>query len=205
MTKPFPAVAAIEFQDIPSGIFATDAMLKKAPVAFVKSGSITRGRFLTLIGGSTASVDEAYEEGRFHGADAISDHVFLPDIAPPVFDAIFNKRHIQPDHPLAILETTSVPVLIRAAEAAVKGTPVHIAEIRLADHGLAGKGLLLLQGELHDIEAALEIAHAWTARHTHGHATSRILSRPHEALLRHLQQGTTFSNVQGLHMEGETC
>ena len=34
-------------------------MLKKAPVAFFRSGTVTAGRYLTLIGGTPASVEEA--------------------------------------------------------------------------------------------------------------------------------------------------
>ncbi len=37
LMKKAPALAVIEFSDIPIGIDATDAMLKKAPIAFVKS------------------------------------------------------------------------------------------------------------------------------------------------------------------------
>lgn len=202
MTKPFPAVAVVEFRDIPTGIYATDAMLKKAPIAFVKSGTITRGRFLTLIGGSTASVDEAYEEGRFWGADGITDHVFLPDIDPQVFAAIFKRRTVNGNLSIAVVETGSVPTIIRAAEAAVKGTPISIVEIRLADMGLAGKGLAIFEGELHDIEAAVDLAERWT-EHAGDHAVSRILTRPHEALLRQLSQGTSFGTVEGLNLEGE--
>ena len=61
--KKHPAIAIIEFSEIPAGMSATDAMLKKAPIAFVKCGTITRGRYLTLIGGTTASVEVSLEEG----------------------------------------------------------------------------------------------------------------------------------------------
>ena len=71
--KKHPAIAVIEFSDIPTGMSATDAMLKKAPIAFVKCGSITRGRYLTLIGGSTASVDESLREGLAHGGPGVLD------------------------------------------------------------------------------------------------------------------------------------
>ena len=33
--KKYPAIAAIEFRDVSAGMYATDAMLKKAPIGFV--------------------------------------------------------------------------------------------------------------------------------------------------------------------------
>ena len=45
---------------------------------------------------------------------------------------------------------------IHAADAGVKGAAVELLELRMAD-GLHGKGLVLYTGEVHDVEAALEI------------------------------------------------
>ena len=63
--KIYPAIAALEFDDIAAGVAATDAMLKRAPIAFFKSGTITHGRYLTLIGGTTAY------DGNFAALNAI--------------------------------------------------------------------------------------------------------------------------------------
>ena len=90
--KKHPAIAVIEFDEIPTGIYATDAMLKKAPIAFVKCGTISRGRYLTLIGGSTASVDESLREALAHGGPAVLDHLFLADVHPRVYEAILGRR-----------------------------------------------------------------------------------------------------------------
>jgi microcompartment protein CcmL/EutN len=58
-----------------------------------------------------------------------------------------------------VLETTSSPGLLRAVDAALKNTPVSLGELRLAD-GLSGRGLALLHGAQHDVQAALEAAAA---------------------------------------------
>ncbi|HMO50468.1 MAG TPA: BMC domain-containing protein [Kiritimatiellia bacterium] len=200
--KPFPAVALLEFLDIPAGIQATDAMLKKAPIVFLKSGTITRGRYLTVIGGTTASVEEAYAEGEYWAGNAIIDRLFLPDVHPDVFAAMFGKRNRSRDGAWAIIETASVAANIRAAEAALKGTPVSLLELRLADDGLAGKGLSFYEGHLHDIEAAVDIATAFLARS--GTTFSyRILTAPHEALGRHIAGNTRFHEVDALKLDGE--
>ena len=87
-----PAIAVVEFKDIAVGIVATDAMLKKSPIAFLKCGTISRGRYLTLIGGTTASVEEAINEGLFWGGANVLDHVLLADVHPQVYDAILGQR-----------------------------------------------------------------------------------------------------------------
>lgn len=200
--KPFPAVAIIEFLDIPAGIQATDALLKKAPIAFLKNGTITRGRYLTVIGGTTASVEEAYEEGLFWGAGCVIDKIFLPDVHPGVFDAMFGRRARSRGGAWAVIETSSVSANVRAAEAALKGTPVSLIEIRLADDGLAGKGLSIYEGDLHDIEAAVDIASAFMKR-AGVEFSHRILTAPHEALVNQIGSNTRYHEVEALELEGE--
>ena len=58
----YPAIAVIEFASIADGIYCTDALLKKAPIAMIKSGTVSQGRYLIIIGGSTASVEESLNE-----------------------------------------------------------------------------------------------------------------------------------------------
>ena len=202
MTKPFPAIAILEFSDIPTGLFSTDAMLKKAPIAFIQTGTITEGRFLTLIGGSTASVAESYEEGLLWGGPSIWDHVFLPDVHTDIFNAVFHQTRMKGNLAIAVLESDSVSLTIQALEKALKGTGIHLIEVRLADAGLAGKGVAIVEGELYDVEEAMHIAESWIA-HAGKTATWKILSQPHDALVRQLAEGTRFSANPGLKLEGE--
>jgi microcompartment protein CcmL/EutN len=200
--KIYPAIAAIEFDDIPAGVVATDAMLKKAPIGFVKSGTITRGRFLTLIGGSPAAVREAALEGVRSAEGHLIDEVMLPDVHPHVYDAILGGRRPRNWRSLAIIETTTVSASIRAAEAALKGTPVELVELRVGDTGLAGKGVLILEGHLHDLEAAVSLAEARAAQGA-GRASWRLIAAPHEAMTSQLAQGSRFTAAPLMDLEGE--
>ncbi len=200
--KKAPALAVIEFRDIPTGIDATDAMLKKAPIAFVKSGTITRGRFLTLIGGSTASVEESLREGLSRAGDSVLDHLLLADVHPRVYDAVLGGRRSAGSGALAVIETDTVASNIRAAELALKGTPVELVELRLADSGLSGKGVSIYQGELPDIEAAVEIVVDYL-RQEGGEVRHTIISSPHEALARQIGGGTSFGSAALLELDGE--
>jgi microcompartment protein CcmL/EutN len=57
---------------------------------------------------------------------------------------------------LGVIETSDVAATIQAADAGVKGAEVTLREIRLAD-GLGGKAFCVFQGEVQDVEAAVEI------------------------------------------------
>ncbi|HEX7485975.1 MAG TPA: BMC domain-containing protein [Vicinamibacterales bacterium] len=200
--KKAPALAVIEFRDIPTGIDATDAMLKKAPIAFIKSGTITRGRFLTLIGGSTAAVEESLHEGLFRAGDSVLDHLLLADVHPRVYDAILGSRRAAGPGALAVIETDTVASSVRVAELALKGTPVELVELRLADSGLSGKGVSIYQGELPDILAAVEIVVGYMHQ-AGGEVRHAIISAPHEALARQIGSGTSFGSAALLDLDGE--
>jgi microcompartment protein CcmL/EutN len=200
--KQHPAIAALEFSDIPAGISITDVMLKKAPIAFFKSGTITRGRYLTLIGGTTGSVQESVEEALRGAGEALVDVVVLPDVHPRLYEAVQGVRRRRGGGSLAVLETGSVSASIRAAEAALKGTPIELVEIRLGDSGLAGKGVALYEGDLYDIEAAVALATA----QLDGCAvsiSSRVIPAPHDALVAQLEHGTAFATALLVELDGE--
>jgi len=200
--KKHPAIAAVEFSDISVGMHATDAMLKKAPIAFVKCGTISRGRYLTLIGGTTASVEESLNEGLLWGGASVLDHVMLADVHPQLYDAILGERRPGGSGALAIIETDTVSSNVRAAELALKATPVELVEIRLADTGLSGKGVSVYQGTLHDIEAAVDVAVAFL-RARGSEPRFKIISAPHEGLTQQLQTSTYFGSASLLELEGE--
>jgi microcompartment protein CcmL/EutN len=200
--KKHPAIAVIEFSSIPIGMSATDAMLKKAPIAFVKCGTVSHGRYLTLIGGSTASVDESLQEGLSHGGPSVLDHLLLADVHPRVYEAILGWRKPGNTGALAIIETDTVAANVRAAEAAMKGTAIELIEIRLADTGLAGHGLSVYQGSLPDIEAAIEIATRYVDQ-SGGRLNHRIISRPHGGLIKQIETSTWFGSQTVLDLDGE--
>lgn len=199
--KDYPAIATIEFEQVSTGVFVTDAMIKKAPIAVVKTGTISHGRYLTLIGGTTASVDESFREGLLRGDAGVVDSVFLPDIHPLLHDGIFGARHAPGDGSLAILEADTVSGILRASEAALKGARVELVEIRLADSLLRGKGISILHGRLHDVEAAVEVAVLSVSARSQT-LNYRVITAPHEVLSGEIAIGTRFGEGE-LRMLGD--
>ena len=151
-----PALALLEFSSIAAGLLSADAMVKRSTLAVVHAGTVQPGRFLVLIGGEVAEVEESLKAGRETAPDALSDHIFLPNVHPEVVRALSAGRAIKPDDALGIVETCTVPSAIHAADKGIKGAEVTLMEIRLAD-GLGGKGIVLFSGAVSDVEAALEI------------------------------------------------
>lgn len=151
-----PAIAVLEIDGIAAGIATADAMVKRAPIAVIKAGTVHPGHYLILVAGSVAAVGEAHEKGLEASNSWLTDQVLLPDVHRQVVGAALGARRILEKEALAIIESRSVPSLLRAADAAIKSTEVSIARIRLADD-LGGRAFVLLNGPLADVEAASDI------------------------------------------------
>jgi microcompartment protein CcmL/EutN len=200
--KKFPAIAVVEFTSIADGLFTTDAILKKAPIAMIKSGTVSGGRYLTIFGGTTGSVGESLTEALTVGAGSVLDHAFLPDIHPAVHDAVLGARTGCEQESVAILETDTVAANVRAAEAALKGTGVVLVEIRLAEYEMSGKAISVYNGALHEIEAAMNIA-GDTLRGRSTFTRCRIIARPHDALSAQLDATTRYADAKPAELDGE--
>ena len=150
-----PALALLELDSIAAGIEAGDAMAKRAPIDVIRAGTVHPGKYLILVGGAVADVEEALEAGREVAASSILDVVLLPNVHPELVLAIRGGRRAAEGEALGIIETATVAAIIEAADAGLKGARVHLLEIHLADD-LGGKGYLLFDGRVADVEAAVE-------------------------------------------------
>ena len=151
-----PALALVEFDSIAAGIHAADAMVKRAPIYFIKTGTVQPGKYLVLIGGEVADVEESLAEGRELGGAHVLDYVYLPQVHREVVSSIGGGRVPEKKDALGVIETSTVAAAILAADAGIKGAEVRLVEVRLAD-GLGGKGIVLFSGLVADVEAAVEI------------------------------------------------
>ena len=131
------AIALLEFGSIAAGIEAGDAMVKRAALDVIRAGTVQPGRYLVLIGGTVADLEEALDAAMRVGAATIT-----------------------------------------AADAGLKGAAVTLREIFLAD-GLGGKGYLLFQGPVVEVEAAVEIGVERAPGRLVG---SRVIAQLHEEM-----------------------
>ena len=204
-TERYPALALLDFDGVPAGVAAADFMLKRAPVALIKAGSVQPGRFLVLLGGTVAAVAEAHAEGLARGGAHLLDEVFLPDVHDSVHDAILGARRAAEAEAIGLLESGLTAGLLAAADAAVKACAVELLEIRLAD-GLGGNAFAVFGGELADLEAALELG---AERLGPNRLRQRaLLPRLDETLRRLLAAGSRFADcalLEPADAEKEAC
>ncbi len=185
------ALALLEFETIAAGVLASDIMVKRAPIALLRCGTIHPGRFLVLVGGSVASTEEAFTVGVDLGETegTLRGSIFLGDVHPALHDAVLGMKSGLVGDALAVVETRSSPALLAAVDAAVKSTPVVLSEVRLGDD-LGGHALALMSGDLTDAETALGIC----ADRAGDQLLARTLLPRLDADLRSLlDEGTRFS------------
>ena len=151
----YSAIGLVEFNSIARGIEAADAMLKTAEVQIVRVGTICPGKFMVLVAGEVAAVQNSVGVGQRIGADKVVDDFILPNVHPSVFPAILATTSVTKLEALGVIETFSVASTITAADAAAKAGPVELIEIRLAV-GLGGKAYVTLTGEVAAVETAVE-------------------------------------------------
>jgi microcompartment protein CcmL/EutN len=183
----YDALGLVELGSIARGYVVTDAMVKKAPVRLLESRAVTPGKYIVLVTGDVAEVDEALKAGLAAAQGTMIDQLFLPQAHPQIAPLVRGEMPARaaPDA-LAIIETGSVASTIVSADAAAKAAEVLLLEMRLAV-GIGGKGYFTMTGELYQMEAAVEAAVAIAGPWLAGHET---IARPHDDL-------TGFLRAQG--------
>lgn len=165
-------------------------MVKSSPVGSIYAGTVHPGKYLVLVSGDTASVEEALGAGKDVAGGALLDDLFLPDIHPAVVGALVGGSDSAwaEDDSLGIVETATVAAVIVAADAGVKAAHVEVGAVRLAD-GLGGKGYVLFFGLVAEVEAAMEAAIELAESRLVAH---RIIPQLHEAMAENLARGLRF-------------
>ena len=189
MTK-LPAIALIELSSIAAGAYAADRMVKRSPVELLHAGTVQPGKFLILIGGGTAEVEESYREGMQTAEAAVLDEVFLPRVHRQVVEALDGARAFANYESMVVLETSTIAAIVRATDAAAKGAMIEVAELRIGS-GLGGRGLGILTGARTDVEAAADIATQSLAGRNVTLCHS-IISNVHEQFAERLEESSRF-------------
>ncbi len=183
-----PALGLLELDSIAAGIAAGDAMAKRAPIDLLYAGTIHPGRYLVLVAGAVADVEEAIDAGRDLGGACVLDVVLLPHVHPDVVAGVRGVRLAGEGEALGVIETPTVASIIDAADAGVKEAKVRLLELRLAD-GLGGKGYLLFDGAVSDVEAAVE---AGVARAHGARVSYRVVAQLHRERRENLEAAGRF-------------
>ncbi len=171
-----PAIALIEVESIARGYVVVDAMVKKAPVRLRMAEAVTPGKFLILVDGEVAEVEESFAEGVEVAGAGLIDKLFLPRASPPLALALRGALPRGPLDSLGLVETRSVASALLTADAALKAAEVRLLKLELA-RGIGGKGYFAVTGSLDMVQAAMEAAAAAIAPELL--VTTEIIAAPH--------------------------
>jgi microcompartment protein CcmL/EutN len=189
----------LQIADVPCGLRALDGLVKEAPVEILATGTVQCGHYLIAFGGQVEAVIRSFDRAVELAGDTVADRVLLADadgrIVPAFRDGVV--RAPSQGDTLGVVQSVACPVLLGAVDAALKGANVELLELRVAE-GLGGNALATLWGELHDVEAAIELAVRVVAREvdrgflSRGAATTSIIPSADADVRRAVASGTRF-------------
>lgn len=148
-------LGALELSGIARGYRVVDRMIKTAPIVVHEASPYCPGKFLVIVSGDVASVDEALQAGEAAAGDSFWGRLFIPNLTPGVVAAVNRDPAPAAGETVGILESFSAVSIIEAADAGLKAANVTLAGIRLLD-GIGGKAFLVFSGELPDVEASMD-------------------------------------------------
>ncbi len=150
------SVGAIEFASVAVGYQALDALMKSATTKPHVARPISPGNFLVVFSGSVGDINMAMETARRIGGSQVVDFLTVANIHPTLFPAMAEEVVLNPERlgALGIVETRTAVSAMVAADAACKAASVELFKLAF-NTDLNGKGLLLLNGALSDVQAAV--------------------------------------------------
>ena len=176
-----PSVAMLETSSIARGIEATDAMMKRAAVDLLLTTIVPRGKYLVLVGGSVADVEQALRAGLDSAGPTVLDHFLIQNVHPQLPAAIKGRVKVDRLEAIGLIETKEVASSIYAADAAAKAAAVTLIEAR---NQPGAKGLVVLTGDVGAVRAAVA---AGAATVKEGQLIAEVvIPRAHDALLKSL-------------------
>jgi microcompartment protein CcmL/EutN len=183
----------LDVGDVPPALLALDALAKEAMVELIGRGTIQPGRFAILFAGEVEAVERSYRKALPLCHASVCDSVLLPHaeqrLVPAIRDGVM--RWPAPGDTLGVIQLGFPPTLLRAVDAALKGAHVDLVQLRLGD-GLGGRGIALLWGETHDVEAALELAEAAAFDGCADSLSTSIIRNADDEVIAAFGDGTTF-------------
>lgn len=144
----------IETNSIPVGVNAGDAMLKAASVELVAAQPVCAGKYIVIVTGEVAAVNEAVDAGKAAAGSHLVDSMVISHVHPQVPKAINACNEIGRVASVGVMEAFSLCTAVVVADAAVKAADVQLIDIRLG-RGLGGKSFITMTGEVAAVRAAV--------------------------------------------------
>jgi microcompartment protein CcmL/EutN len=149
----------VEFTSIARGIYAADQMVKISDVEIVTAQTICPGKYIALVEGDVAAVQDSVHIGEKFAEEFYVDSLVIPNVHHGIFPAICGATMPERVTALGIFETFSVATMITAADQILKAAELEPIEIRLGN-GLGGKAFFTFTGDVAAVETGVEAGRA---------------------------------------------
>lgn len=149
------SLGMVELNSISRGIAVSDAMAKASKIEIATAASICPGKFIVIISGDVAAVENSIAVGVRLAGEFIIDYFVLPRVHAGVFPALTATSEMPRNGSLGIIEGFSAASVIIAADTALKAARVDAVELRIGS-GLGGKAYFILSGDLGSVTKAVE-------------------------------------------------
>jgi microcompartment protein CcmL/EutN len=153
------AIGMLEFSSVARGIYTADKMLKVSEVDIVTAMSSCPGKYIVVVHGDLASVQDSVCAGEVAAEDYLVDSIVIPNVSPQVFPAITGAGMPEPIQAIGIVESFSMAQMIACADAILKAASLEAIELRLGT-GLGGKAYFTFTGEVAAVETGAAAAKA---------------------------------------------
>ena len=178
------SIAIIEMVSIHKGIEVLDDVLKSSRVKHLLSRTICPGKYIIIVRGELADIEECVERAKTLGGRAIADTAIISRVDERIFPALAGTAEVKTvvDDMLGIIETFSVAAAIKAADAALKEANVTCLRIH-PGMAIGGRGIVILTGDIDNVKSGVDAA-IERIREDGLLAGYSILVHPHPDLMR---------------------
>lgn len=146
------AIGMLEFSSIARGIYVADLMVKASNVQFAAANTTCPGKYIAVIYGDVAAVENSISNGKNEAGIHYVDHLILPNVHDDVFPAITGTTEIDRVQAVGIIESFSMATMVIAADKILKTADLQAIELRLGN-GIGGKAYFIFTGDVAAVEA----------------------------------------------------
>lgn len=178
------AIGVVELRSISKGYETADRMLKTSSVNVHHMKPICPGKFLIIMSGDTADVEEAMDAAKAEAAEfRISDFV-LHGVHSDIVDGLKRRYSTRAVETIGIVETSTVSSGIFALNEALKQCDIHVKRMNLG-MAIGGKFLAVFTGNVSDVEQGMKVFASSIDQKRIIHHT--VLRSPTEEIKQHFQ------------------
>ncbi|WP_142414325.1 BMC domain-containing protein [Hathewaya massiliensis] len=150
------ALGIVELNSIAKGIELTDIILKSSEIEILYSKHTCPGKYMIIITGDVASIEEAIDNAMPKGEKNIIGSFILPNAHEDLINGINKKFNIDVKA-IGVMEFTSIASGIIALDKALKSGQVKIIRFNLGNL-IGGKCYFVITGFVSDVEESMKNA-----------------------------------------------